>query len=323
MAVFGSPSKLFFCILLAFSVVLSGCGGDESSLVSEGEEVSLDDSSEIGDDLPEEPEIEDPIEEDPHSLSLVSAPDDATIFDGQTHTFSVVVSHSHPITVTWTRNGAVIQTSSSTSLSVSSAGTYSCSISDGELLVGCGSFELSVDVLQFVTITSQAGNQMINEGLDASFEVEAVGSGALSYQWYFNGAALSGENASELNLNNVTTGDSGTYYCVVSTGGVSQTTSSASLSVVETPDGRALISWSRPLAREDDSELEENEISEYEIYYSATESGEMTALDSVTASNLSYTAEGLTEGAHYFALKTVDADGVKSQFSEVIAVVID
>jgi Immunoglobulin domain/Right handed beta helix region len=63
-------------------------------------------------------------------------------------------------------------------------------------------------------------------GQSPSFTTTAVGSVPLSYQWYFNGAALSGQTDSSLTLTNVQKNQEGSYFVVVSNvfGNITSTT---------------------------------------------------------------------------------------------------
>ncbi len=60
-------------------------------------------------------------------------------------------------------------------------------------------------------ILTQPVSQTANTGDNISFSVSAGGTSPLSYQWYKNGSILSGETAATLSLNNVNTGNNGTY----------------------------------------------------------------------------------------------------------------
>jgi hypothetical protein len=316
-------AKALSLVLIVFSLVLTGCGASSETespvLVSS---VAPDSGDDTNTDTGNNPDPN-PAPDDARILNLLAQPSNATINDGQSQTFSVTVEHNNPITVTWYLNDSVFQTSANTSVSVSAAGTYGCSITDGELTEQCDSFTLTVNAVQFVTITDQPANQMVNEGVDVTLSVEAVGSGSLSYQWYFNGSAISGGTSSDLVLGSVTAGDDGNYYCVVSNNSLSATSSTVSVDVAPNLTGRAYLTWGRPLKRADNSDLAANEIESYEIYYTDTDGGVMAPLDLVGSDEYSYTKDGLSDGTHYFALVTVDSDGLKSALSDVIEVTIN
>ena len=65
-------------------------------------------------------------------------------------------------------------------------------------------------------ITRQPASITVTPGQPVAFTVNAVGGLPLSYQWYFNGAALPGATLAELNLGPVGAGDAGDYTVEVS-----------------------------------------------------------------------------------------------------------
>ncbi|AUM13615.1 immunoglobulin domain-containing protein [Ketobacter alkanivorans] len=319
-----NSNNVIAAVVMAFALTLTGCGAggetsDPAAQVVDSTTGGEDETNNGGNTDP----IEEPVEET-HVLNLITQPSNATITEGESHTFSVAVEHDLPITVTWYRNGSIVQSSSSTSLAATTAGTYDCAVTNGTDTLGCDSFTLTVNVLQFVTITSQPSNQMVNEGVDVTLSVGATGTGVLSYQWYFEGAPISGATGSSLVLDAVTLQDDGDYHVVVSNTGTSTTSSVVSVDVAANAvSGSALISWDRPQSRTDNSALSAGEIDAYEIYYSESANGSMVRLDSVDASESTYTVDGLSEGTHYFSLMTVDSTGMKSDYSTVVSVTIN
>ena len=65
------------------------------------------------------------------------------------------------------------------------------------------------------SIASQPQSQTASSGKTVVFGVVARGLPALSYQWFYNGQPISGQTASLLTLNSVTTGDVGDYRVTV------------------------------------------------------------------------------------------------------------
>lgn len=331
MSVLGFSSKLLntkfsAVLLMVFSLVLTGCGAN-GELVNPFEQASSSetgstDENETSDNVGgEDGETETP--EPQRVLNLVSQPSNVSITEGENLTFSVTVEHSHPILVTWFKDNAVIQSTSSTNITVNSAGTYDCLITDGTLIESCDGFVLQVDTVQFVDITSQPGNQVVSEGENVSLSVQAVASGALSYQWYVDDSAISGATSSVLTLSDVTLNDQGSYKCVVTSGNLTETSSTASLSVSPVV-GSVEITWSAPSQRADGSDLAAADIAAYEIHYSASAGGELTLIDTVAAGSENvFNMEGMSKGIHYFALATVDKNDLKSDLSSAIAVTID
>ncbi|MDR3228727.1 MAG: immunoglobulin domain-containing protein [Puniceicoccales bacterium] len=84
------------------------------------------------------------------------------------------------------------------------------------------------------SIFTQPVSQTANAGATATFSVSATGGGALSYQWYFDGTALTGKTAPTLTISSVTAANVGSYTVIVTntTGSVS---SSAATLTLRTP----------------------------------------------------------------------------------------
>lgn len=82
------------------------------------------------------------------------------------------------------------------------------------------------------TITTQPLSLTTVAGNNVTLSVVAsAGTSAISYQWYFNGTALSGATSASLTLNNVTTANGGTYTVTVSTEAGMVTSDPATLTV--------------------------------------------------------------------------------------------
>lgn len=177
--------------------------------------------------------------------------------------------------------------------------------------------------IQAVSITTQPSSQAVNAGVDVTLTVAATGTGPLSYQWYRNGSTVSGGNAAQLLLSDITTAQAGNYYCVVSNSSSTATSSTASLSVAANASGQAQISWSAPTAREDGSTLSARDISGYQLYYASSASDSLVLLTSLSASEHSVRVDELADGTHYFALATVDSGGISSDLSPRFSVTIN
>ena len=80
------------------------------------------------------------------------------------------------------------------------------------------------------SIITQPTSSAVVIGDTATFSVAAAGTGAISYQWYRDGAVLSGQNSATLTIANVQASDFGSYYVVVSNDQGSVTSTSVTLS---------------------------------------------------------------------------------------------
>jgi len=83
-------------------------------------------------------------------------------------------------------------------------------------------------------------SQTVGEGASATFATVAIGNGTLSYEWFFNGTAVSGShytgaNSDTLSIADTLTTDSGTYTLAVSNTFGSVTSTPSVLAVLATP----------------------------------------------------------------------------------------
>src|ERR1017187_1030869 len=99
------------------------------------------------------------------------------------------------------------------------------------------------------TITAQPASETVNTGANAAFWIVASGSAPLSYQWTFNGNAISGATGATLTLSNVTASQAGNYSVSVSNGGGSVTSSNATLTVSSSSAANPLSFASQPISQ--------------------------------------------------------------------------
>jgi uncharacterized protein YpmS len=137
---------------------------------------------------------------------------------GQGASFSVVAGGTAPFSYQWIFNGnslpgATSSTLTLTSVQTNEGGNYSVLVGNAYGSVTSSNATLAVYVPP--TITTQPQNQSVGQGTNASFPVVASGSTPLSYQWSFNGAALSGATTSTLTITNAQTTNAGSYTVAV------------------------------------------------------------------------------------------------------------
>lgn len=256
-----------------------------------------------------------------HAVTVTSQPYSITVKEGQSVSFRIAAYSSNRSTITyqWYKNNTLLNASTSSytlsSAKLSDAGTYRCTVRDSASTYKCKSFSLKVtSSTQPVSITSQPANLIVTEGSNASLRVTATGSGTLTYQWYFNGSALSGATASTLSLGSARASQAGNYHVVVRNGSSSATSATASLTVLAAPTTRsARLSWVAPTQREDGSTLSASDISSYLVYYATSSSGALTLLGTTTTGTLTYLVSGLSTGTHYFAVAVRDIAGLEGK----------
>ena len=88
--------------------------------------------------------------------------------------------------------------------------------------------------LQPVSVTNKSGSTV-------SFSAHAAGGAPLSYRWFFNGGSLNAATNLTLSLTNISTGQAGTYWAVVTNNYGSATSYVASLTVT---NGVGPLMWS-------------------------------------------------------------------------------
>jgi uncharacterized repeat protein (TIGR03803 family) len=84
-------------------------------------------------------------------------------------------------------------------------------------------------------ITFEPVSQTNDAGSTVTLFVAATASGALTYQWLFDGVKISGAKSQDLVLKNVTTANTGSYEAIVSNSSGSSTSSVATVTVLQTP----------------------------------------------------------------------------------------
>ncbi len=174
-----------------------------------------------------------------------------------------------------------------------------------------------------VEIVSQPSAVEVDEGAQAQLSVVAQGGGSLVYQWRKNEVNISGANASTLTIGSAELADAGVYDVIVSNSVGSDVSLDALLQVnevvIDVPVvATVALTWDTPTEREDGSALELYEINGYVIAY-GTDSNNLSETVTVTGGGeLDASIEDLSAGTYYFAIATVDSDGVRGEFSEQI-----
>jgi len=129
-------------------------------------------------------------------------------------------------------------------LSTSTAGTYSVTVSDGTTCIATTS--ASVSVRPLATLTSQpVTSSVVCAGTSVTASVGVSGTGSFTYQWYKGSTALNGQTAATLSLTNVQTSDGGSYSVVIANSCTSLTSTAFSLTVNPIPAQPTLTGVSR------------------------------------------------------------------------------
>ena len=149
--------------------------------------------------------------------NIVQNPGGFTGSIDSSHTMSVVASGTPPLFYQWMLNGTNVAGATGsnfaiTDLTLDTAGSYSVEVTN--LYGHTNSSPATVALLP--SLVSPFSGTIVIWGQDAVLNVGAVGSGPLSYQWYFNGQAIAGAMASSYALNGIQFTNAGLYGVVVS-----------------------------------------------------------------------------------------------------------
>lgn len=140
----------------------------------------------------------------------------------------------------WRKDGVDIPGATGSSWSIinakaDDAGTYTVRVSNSAGSVT--SLDGTLTVIALPVIASDPDDARRIAGTDLLLSVGATGASPLAYQWWFNGSLVPSGGAATLTLNNITVGQSGDYWCIVSNAGGAVTSRVAKVTV-----GTALLS---------------------------------------------------------------------------------
>ena len=170
--------------------------------------------------------------------TITVQPQSQSVVPGASATLTVTATGTAPLSYQWKFNGADIPNATSPSLVLNSvqpanAGSYTVVVTNA---VGSAtSVAATLTVLVPPSITQQPSSQTANAGGPVTFQVTAVGTVPLSYQWKFNGSDIAGATGPTLALANVQTINAGSYTVVVSNSAGSVTSAPATLTVLVPP----------------------------------------------------------------------------------------
>jgi uncharacterized protein (TIGR02597 family) len=172
--------------------------------------------------------------------TITAQPQNATATIGGSANFSVTANGS-PTSYQWRKNGVAISnggdyagvtTSVLTISPVAAADVASYSVVVGNAAGNTTSSSATLSLAGTVSIVTPPASQAVSAGADATFTVNATGSGTLGYQWRFNGANIVNATDSSYTRSDVTAADAGSYSVVVTNSFSSATSSDAMLSVI-------------------------------------------------------------------------------------------
>ncbi|HEY4302665.1 MAG TPA: immunoglobulin domain-containing protein [Candidatus Didemnitutus sp.] len=161
---------------------------------------------------------------------------------GQAVTFSVDVSGTAPFSYQWYKDsvalsGGTAATFAISSVQASSAGSYTVLVSNAYGSTNSDSGMLTVTQAVAPTFSLQPAGATVAAGGTATFSALAGGTPAPAYQWYFNGAAISGATSATLTISSAQSANAGSYTVIATNAAGSVTSSVATLVVSGTGQG--------------------------------------------------------------------------------------
>ncbi len=167
---------------------------------------------------------------------ITTQPVDVKVATGSSATFSVVASGSN-LSYQWYKGGTAIADATSADYTIAvvataDVGSYSVRVQNTRGQVKSTTATLRIgSAVTAPTITRQPTAVVATINTSASLSVSVSGTG-LSYQWYKNGAAITGATSATYTVSPVSLDAIGAYYVIVTNGAGSVTSSSAMLCVV-------------------------------------------------------------------------------------------
>jgi hypothetical protein len=146
--------------------------------------------------------------------TILSQPGDVLLLTARAASLSVSATGTLPLRYQWRFNGLPLPAATNATLVLTNvqplhAGVYNILVyNSGGSALGTN-FTVTTRVgLQF---TIPPTNTYVRQGSNATFTVAALGTGAVHYQWRFNGANLPNATAATLTVSNVQPADEGSY----------------------------------------------------------------------------------------------------------------
>ncbi|HVU35927.1 MAG TPA: immunoglobulin domain-containing protein [Opitutaceae bacterium] len=173
-------------------------------------------------------------------LQFTTQPQSQAVPSGTRATLTATLAEGETASYQWYRNGSPISGATSATLVTDKVDSvmlngdkYYAAATNPAGTVFSSVAIITIKQSTTPVITGTSWTSVIAPGGKVSFAVAATGNGPLSYQWYKNGAAISGATASTYIISNVATSDSGSFSVSVSDG--SGTTLSVLMALIVAP----------------------------------------------------------------------------------------
>ncbi len=173
--------------------------------------------------------------------SITTQPNSQSATPGGSVTFTAAASGNPAPTYQWRKDGNPIGGATNATLTLNNvqagdAGTYTVVATNSVGSATSNGATLTVSAATAApSFTTQPSSQSTTPGSSVTFTAAANGNPAPTYQWRKDGNAIGGATNSSLTLNNVQTGDAGTYTVVATNSVGSATSNGATLTVSAAP----------------------------------------------------------------------------------------
>jgi hypothetical protein len=160
------------------------------------------------------PDLTDSLDQPP---AITSQPKSQDVKIGESVVFNVVANGTPPLSYQWRKNGNNIPGATQSSYSISNLrqshfADYSVVVSNSTGSVTSDNAVLTQIIESLpVSIVMQPDSVVAAVGENASFEVSAIGSGTLRYQWKKNGLNIAGATLEHYTINNIKQSHFGSY----------------------------------------------------------------------------------------------------------------
>jgi hypothetical protein len=169
--------------------------------------------------------------------AITTQPASLTVTQGQTASFSVTATGTAPLSYFWFKGATPMTNGPNPALTIvnaqsGAAGTYSVIVSNNAGTITSSNATLTVIIPSSApVINTQPGNQIVNLGQNATFNVIVTGSIPMSYLWRKGTTVVTNSTAASFTIANAQSTDAGTYSVIVSNSLGTATSSNATLTV--------------------------------------------------------------------------------------------
>lgn len=172
--------------------------------------------------------------------TITTQPANLSLVTGTSGSLTVQAAGTAPLSYQWSKGGVAIAGATSSSYTISSAsagdaGSYTVRVSNSIGNVTSSAATVTVQAAPTApSITTPPADITLVAGTSGSLSVQVSGTAPLSYQWFKNGATITGATASTYSIASATPADAGSYTVRVSNS-VGNVTSAAAIVTVQSP----------------------------------------------------------------------------------------